>query len=266
MQIQTRLSMHLAGAGVAAGILAGAAMAQDGAARTSHAVEGGEVRIIPVEHASLFLDTPSALIAIDPVGPAAMYQDKGQPDLILLTHEHQDHFDPAALARLVEKHPKIISNPAVLEKLPDDLKANASALRNGESTEFEGIGIEAVPAYNTTPDRTRFHPQGRDNGYVLTIGGKRFYVAGDTEATDEFKAMKDIEVAFVPMNLPYTMTTDQAAEGVAAFAPTYVYPYHHKGTDPNEFAAKLKAAGAPTETVILDWYPQSDDPAGGQTE
>ena len=120
-----------------------------------------------------------------------------------------------------------------------------------------------MPAYNTTPDRLQYHPKGRDNGYVLTSPDHgRIYIAGDTEATPEFRAQKDIAVAFVPMNLPYTMEVDQAVEGVAEMAPKMVIPYHHRGNDPAEFAEKLRATGAATEVAIVDWYPESDDPKG----
>ena len=104
-------------------------------------------------------------------------------------------------------------------------------LANGEKTEAAGIAIEAVPAYNTTPGKEKFHPKGRDNGYVLTMGGKRVYVAGDTEDTPEMRALKGIDVAFLPMNLPYTMSVEKAAEAIRAFKPKVVYPYHFRSRD-----------------------------------
>jgi len=143
-----------------------------------------------------------------------------------------------------------------MEKLSGPLEQNAIALANGANAQVDAISVEAVPAYNTTPDRLQYHPQGRDNGYVLTIAeGPRIYVAGDTEDTPEFRAQTDILIAFVPMNLPYTMTVGQAADGVNAFQPRYVYPYHYRGQDPQAFAALVKGP----EVRMGAWYP----PEGG---
>ena len=114
--------------------------------------------------------------------------------------------------------------------------------------------VEAIPAYNTTPDRVQYHPQGRDNGYVLGIGDLRVYIAGDTEDIPEMRALKDIDIAFLPMNLPYTMSIQQAAAAVSAFGPGRVYPYHYKGSDTAAFATLVGESGAATEVVLHDWY------------
>lgn len=258
MMVTRRTSLQLALLGAAATSLPLAGAAQDG--------QAAPLVIRPVEHASFFLELPDRVIAVDPVGDAALYANLPRPDLILITHEHGDHFDPERLQALMDEHTRIISNPAVLEKMPDALKARTSAMANGESADLDGLMITAVPAYNITQNRLQYHPKGRDNGYILTIDGARLYIAGDTEATDEMKALKDIQVAFVPMNLPFTMTAEQAAEGVAAFAPAQVYPYHHRGTDPATFAARLKELGSETEVIIADWYPAVDDPTGAPAE
>ena len=136
-----------------------------------------------------------------------------------------------------------------MEKLPADLKAKATAIGNGENTTVGSVTIEAIPAYNTTEDRKKYHPQGRDNGYVLTIDGSRVYIAGDTEDIPEMRALKDIAIAFVPMNLPFTMDIDQASSAVAEFKPGVVYPYHYKGSDPQAFATKVTAAAPDTKVV-----------------
>ena len=112
-----------------------------------------------------------------------------------------------------------------------------------------------MPAYNTTPDRLQYHPKGRDNGYVLTIGGLRVYIAGDTEDTPEMRALTDIDIAFLPMNLPYTMTIEQAAEAVAAIQPGEVYPYHSKGSDIDAFASLVAEKAPDTEVLVRNWYP-----------
>ena len=220
------------------------------------------VFLTPFEHASLMLTLGGKRFLIDPVGAPAPYLAAGEPDVILVTHEHGDHFDPETLAALAADSVTLVVNPAVAEKLPEPLKARARVMKNGDTAEIAGIPVEAVPAYNITPDRLQYHPQGRDNGYVFSAPEGRIYVAGDTEDTPEFRAQKDILLAIVPMNLPYTMTADQAAAGVAAMAPRQVSAYHHRGTDPAAFAEKLKAAGAATEVIVIDWYPGNDDPTG----
>lgn len=219
--------------------------------------------VTPIEHASLMLTLGGQAILIDPVGGAESYANLPRAAAILVTHEHGDHFDLPTLEALLDDGAALIVNPAVAEMLPEALKSRATAMANGDAGEVAGMAIEAVPAYNITPDRLQYHPQGRDNGYVLTSPDHgRIYIAGDTEATPEFRAKTDIALAFVPMNLPNTMSVDQAVEGVAEMSPRMVIPYHHRGQDPAEFAEKLAATGAATETVILDWYPGTDDPKG----
>ena len=134
----------------------------------SYPVEGGTVVIHPVEHASFVMTAPGLVIYADPVGGAAAYAGLPPPALILITHEHQDHFDPDTLAGLAGENARLLTNPAVHGMLPADLQARATAIANGESTTADAITIDAIPAYNTTPDRLQYHPQGRDNGYVLT--------------------------------------------------------------------------------------------------
>ncbi|MCB1463960.1 MAG: MBL fold metallo-hydrolase [Nitratireductor sp.] len=217
--------------------------------------DSGKIAIHPVQHASFVMKAPGeggeTVIYNDPVGGAALFADYPRPDLILITHEHGDHFSVETLEALVGEGTRLLTNPAVFGKLPDGLKAKASSIANGESATIAGIPIEAVPAYNITEDRRKYHPQGRDNGYVLTIGGKRVYIAGDTEDTPEMRAQKDILVAFVPMNLPFTMDVEQAASAIKAFKPAYVYPYHYKGSDPVALASRV---GGDSKVVQGPWY------------
>jgi len=218
--------------------------------KTAH----GEITIQPIRHASFVMTIPGMVIYNDPIGGAALYAGEPAPDLILITHEHDDHYDPKTLAALVKPGTKLVTSRTVYDLLPPALKAKATAIGNGETTTVNGLKIEAVPAYNTTKERLKYHPKGRGNGYVLSVDGKRVYIAGDTEDIPSMRAMKDIFIAFVPMNLPYTMTVDQAASAVAAFHPTYVYPYHYRGTDPKAFARKLAAMGSKTKVVFGSWY------------
>ncbi|WP_048649164.1 MBL fold metallo-hydrolase [Nitratireductor soli] len=215
---------------------------------------GGEIVIHPVAHASFVMTVPGLVIYNDPVGGADAYAGHPAPDLILITHEHGDHYDAETLSALVGEKTRLIANPAVFGMLPDALKAKATAIGNGESATVDALEILAIPAYNTTPDRQKYHPEGRDNGYVLTVDGRRVYIAGDTEDIPEMRALKDIHIAFVPMNLPYTMDIDQASSAVAEFAPAYVYPYHYRGQDPEAFAAKVTDAGVATQIVQGAWY------------
>jgi len=151
----------------------------------------------------------------------------------------------------------------VAAKIPKKLRGKIAmkVLANWEKTEVEGIAIEAVPAYNTTPGREKFHPKGRDNGYVLTMGGKRIYVAGDTEDTAEMRKLKDIGVAFLPMNLPYTMSIQKAAEVIRQFGPKIVYPYHYRNRDGTkadlEKLGKLVGEDRGVEIRLGDWYPDA---------
>ncbi|TYB80721.1 MBL fold metallo-hydrolase [Maritimibacter fusiformis] len=218
--------------------------------------DGGEIVIHPVNHASFVMETPAGVIHVDPVGEASLYADLPAPGLILITHEHGDHYNADTLAALMAAGTHLITNPAVNGMLPAALAAGAETLANGEATDWNGVAIDAIPAYNTTEGRTNFHPQGRDNGYVLTIDGFRTYVSGDTEDIPEMRALEDIDLAFVCMNLPFTMDSAQAASAVKEFGPTYVYPYHYRGRDggtqdPQAFAEMV---GDATEVQFGAWY------------
>jgi L-ascorbate metabolism protein UlaG (beta-lactamase superfamily) len=173
------------------------------------------------------------------------------PNLILVTHEHGDHFNVDIL-NAVSGDATIVVPQAVMDKLPDTLKAKAQVLANGASATVADIPIEAVPAYNISPDRLKYHPKERqDNGYVLTLGGERVYIAGDTEDTPEMRALQNIDVAFLPMNLPYTMDVDHAADAARTFRPGIVYPYHYGESDVNAFKTQVADA---SDVRLLKWY------------
>ena len=212
------------------------------------ATSAGDVTIQPLNHATLVLIAGSHVVYVDP----AKVEFTGQPapTAILITHEHGDHFDPDTLAKIAGKA-RIVAPQSVADKIPETLKAQVTVLNNGDSGTVDGLPITAVAAYNTSPDKQQYHPKGRDNGYVLSVGDKKIYIAGDTEPTPEMAALTGIDVAFLPMNLPYTMTPEQAAEAVKAFKPKIVYPYHYKGTDPQKFADLV---GSAAEVRLRDWY------------
>ena len=200
---------------------------------------GKTVTITAIKHASLRIQYDGLEIQVDPVTqyePKTNYSAFPKADVILVTHEHFDHFDPSAIAALTKKGTQIIVNPAVQKKL-----GSGTALKNGESlTIAKDIQLEAVPAYNTTPGHTQFHPKGRDNGYVLTIDGLRIYIAGDTEDIPEMAALKDIDVAFLPCNQPYTMTPEQVAKAAKTIKPKTLFPYHYSETPVKRVADLLK--------------------------
>lgn len=227
------------------------AFAQSAMAGDTIATSEGDVIIHPVGHASLVLQFGDHVIYVDPAKQD--FSGLPAPTGILVTHEHGDHFDGPSLEKLAGDKAAIMTNEAVAAKLPESLKARALPLGNGGSGELDGIPVAAVAAYNTTEDRKQYHPQGRDNGYVLTLGDKKIYVAGDTEDTPEMRALTGIDVAFLPMNLPYTMSIEQAADAVKAFKPGIVYPYHYRGSDTAKFK---ELVGDAAEVRLVDWYAQ----------
>ncbi|MGH2647469.1 MAG: MBL fold metallo-hydrolase [Ginsengibacter sp.] len=216
------------------------------------------VTIQPVFHASLVLEFNNVAIYADPVHGADTYKNMKKPDLILITHIHGDHFDMKTLNGLDLSHATFVVPQSVADKMPAEWKNKITVLQNGDNTVLHGIPITAIAMYNMPGDSTVHHPKGMGNGYVLNLGGKRFYISGDTEATPEMRSLKNIDVAFVCMNLPYTMSPEDAASGVLAFKPKIVYPYHYR--TPNGFSdvAKFKSlvnAGDPSIDVRLrNWY------------
>lgn len=213
----------------------------------------GVITIHPINHGTFAMEWNGTVIYIDPVGGAARFEKLPRPDLILITDIHGDHLNADTVKAVSTDSTKIVAPAAVAERLPEPLQKQVSVLANGESTEISGIKITAVPMYNLTPDRLKFHEKGRGNGYVLEIGGKRIYISGDTEDVPEMRALKDIDVAFVCMNLPYTMNVEQAASAVREFKPTIVYPYHYRGSDVAEFEKRVEQDGK-TEVRLRDWY------------
>lgn len=238
-------------AGVAWGGIAPAMAQQGEAVADTLTTSEGDLTIHPVDHASLVLQFGDSVLYVDPVGGAEPYADLPPPSAILITHGHGDHFDVATLEAIAGTAP-ILTSQDVFDKLPEALQAQATAIGNGETGDLLGFTVDAVAAYNVTEDRLQFHPQGVGNGYVITFGDKRVYVAGDTEPTPEMLALSDIAVAFLPMNLPYTMTVEQAAEAVNSFKPAVVYPYHYGDSDLDAFEAGVDGG---VEVRIRNWYP-----------
>ncbi len=215
----------------------------------------GPLNITPIMHASILMEGGGQVLYVDPA--QGNYDGMPKADVIVITHSHPDHFQPDIIKKLTKYNTTVYGPADVAKQL-----ANGVVINNGEKTSAGRWTIEAVPAYNMKPDEKgqTYHPKGQGNGYILTMGNLRIYVAGDTEATPEMKALKDIDVAFVPMNLPYTMTPQVAADALRIMKPRYVYPYHYMGQDPKIVAKALEnlcpAAGPGTcvDVRIRDWY------------
>jgi L-ascorbate metabolism protein UlaG (beta-lactamase superfamily) len=219
-------------------LAAGAAIAAPGFPKDVIRTSQGDLGITFIGHATLMFEFGGKVIHVDPVGTMADYTELPKADLILVTHEHGDHFDPQTIELLRKPATDII-----LTRLCADKGQMGTVMSNGDTLVKQGIRIEAVPAYNIVNMRSPgnpYHPKGDGNGYILTLGDKRVYVAGDTENTPEMKALRGIDVAFLPMNLPYTMTPEMVAEAARAFTPKILYPYHYGKTDPQKLVELLK--------------------------
>jgi L-ascorbate metabolism protein UlaG (beta-lactamase superfamily) len=198
----------------------------------------GDLTITFIGHASLMMAFDGKTIHVDPFAEMADYAALPGADVLFLTHEHGDHMDKTALAHVRTEQTVTVMNEACAAELKGGI-----VMRNGEARDVEGIRVEAVPAYNLVHQRPGggvFHPKGVGNGYVLGFGDTRVYVAGDTENTPEMKALKDIHIAFLPMNLPYTMTPEMVADAARGFRPKILYPYHFGETDTSKIVELLK--------------------------
>jgi len=198
----------------------------------------GDLQITFIGHGSLMFAFGGKIIHVDPFSRLTDYSKLPQADMILLTHEHPDHLDLKALDSLRADKTKII----LTENCAQQVKGGI-IMKNGDVRTVDGLKIEAVPAYNLVHMRSEgvpFHPKGNGNGYVITFGDKRIYVAGDTENIPEMKQLKDIDIAFLPMNLPYTMTPEMVADAVRAFKPKVLYPYHYGKTEPSKLIELMK--------------------------
>lgn len=220
------------------------------------------IDIQPVSHATAVIKWGNRNFYVDPTGGAEAFEGQDEPDFIVVTDIHGDHMDVKTLQALNLDSIQIIVPQAVKDELPQEMHDQLVVLGNGESQRLMGFTVEAIPMYNLPEDPEAFHPKGRGNGYIIEKGGKRLYIAGDTEDIPEMRNLQNINMALVPMNLPYTMTVEQAAEGVLAFAPRRVYPYHFRGqdgfADVEKFKELINAENKEIEVVLLDWYPNRE--------
>lgn len=201
----------------------------------------GDLEITFIGHGTLLFQFDGKIIHVDPFSKLADYSKLPKADLILITHNHGDHLDLQAINAIIKDSTQIIFTETCKENAPE-LK-NALVMKNGDKTEMPGLKIEAVPAYNLIHKHDNgdfYHPKGVGNGYILTIGSKKIYIAGDTENIPEMKKLKKIDIAFLPMNLPYTMTPEMVADAAKAFKPKILYPYHFGDTDTNKLVELLQ--------------------------
>jgi L-ascorbate metabolism protein UlaG (beta-lactamase superfamily) len=202
----------------------------------------GDLKITFIGHGTLMLEFEGKVIHIDPTMREADYAEMPDADLILITHHHGDHLDLNAIRHIQNKACPVIMTPACRDQL-EDFKGDV-VMKNGDEKDFLGIRIEAIPAYNIEHKRSNgqpFHPKGDGNAYVLGFGDTRLLIGGDTENVPEIKALKDIDIAFLPMNLPYTMTPEMVADAAKAIRPAVLYPYHYGNTDPELLNGLLEA-------------------------
>lgn len=219
------------------------------------------VSITPVSHATAVLGWGSEIIYTDPVGGVEVFNGEPRPTLILLTDIHSDHLSTSTLVSLVNDNVQVIAPQAVADLLPVSVLERTFVLENGATTTIRGFSIEAIAMYNLPETADSRHMKGRGNGYVVERNGTRVYIAGDTSDIPEMRELEDIDIAFIPMNLPFTMSVETAADAVLAFAPKVVYPYHYRGQDGLSDVAKFKqlvnADNPDIDVVLADWYPMN---------
>ena len=218
----------------------------------------GLLTIQPVQHASLILMVHDIEIYVDPTN-SDNFHGQTRPDIILVTDIHGDHFDIKTINALKKQSTLLVVPQVVADKLTEAEKAHYVVLKNGEQTTQSGISILAIPMYNLPDSPTAMHTKGRGNGYVLTIGEKHIYISGDTQGIPEMRSLKNIDIAFICMNLPYTMDVKEAADAVLEFKPKIVYPYHYRGkdgmSDVNAFKALVNTGDKNIDVRLKNWYP-----------
>ncbi len=218
----------------------------------------GAIEIQPILHGTLALEYEDQVIYADPYGGAERFSNITPPTLVLITDIHGDHLNLETLSALPLDNATLVVPQAVADELPEGLGKETVVIGNGNSTAVNGITISAVPMYNLPETEESRHPKGRGNGYILNLGEQRVYISGDTEDIPEMRALNDIDIAFVCMNMPYTMTVEQAASAVNEFAPAVVYPYHYRGrpemSDTEKFKALVEADNTTTEVRLRNWY------------
>ncbi|MBZ9730320.1 MBL fold metallo-hydrolase [Salegentibacter sp. JZCK2] len=225
--------------------------------------DSASIDIQPISHATAVVNWSDATFYIDPVGGAEAFEGKEKPDFILITHTHGDHLSVETLEAMDLDGVYIIVPQSVRDEMPDEMNDIIRTLENGATTRVLDFYIEAVPMYNLPDDADSRHPKGWGNGYVVERNGQRLYIAGDTENIPEMKELQNIEIALIPMNQPYTMTVEDAVNGVLAFAPKKVIPFHFRGqdgyADVEKFKELVNEGNKDIEVELLEWYPEREE-------
>lgn len=221
--------------------------------------KNGTITIQPVLHSSLIITYNNTTIYVDPYGGIERYKDYEKPDIVLITDIHGDHLDLKTLDSINTSTSEIITASSVLKLLPSTYKSKTTVLKNGQGIHRSDIFIKAIAMYNLPEEKDSRHPKGRGNGYILTIDDTQIYISGDTEDTAEMRSLQNIDIAFVCMNLPYTMDINQAADAVLAFKPKVVYPFHYRGqngfSDVEEFKNLVNSKNNQIDVRLKNWYP-----------
>lgn len=234
---------------VFAGLAAGVARPLQNAAEHFPS-DTGSISVWSVQQMSVVIQTPGGVIYTDPTGGGVRYVGHHAPAFILISHEHAEHYDPQTLKDLSEPNTRIVVPPYVMERFPEVLRSSAISLSNGESIKLGAIQIEAIPSHGLSGQAKRWHPRGRGNAYVVTVDGRRLYIGGSTEAVPEMLALRDIDVAFLPLYPPYALGPEDAAKAVSIMQPRSVYVYQYKDIRTrNDFIQRIGRASARTRIV-----------------
>jgi L-ascorbate metabolism protein UlaG (beta-lactamase superfamily) len=218
-----------------------------------------EIKITPISHATMVIEWAGEVIYTDPVGGTEAFSGKPTPDIILLTDIHDDHISPDTLKAIANGSTILVMPKAVDQKLDMTLLGTRVIIGNGEKKEVKGFSIEAVPMYNFPESPEAFHTKGRGNGYIIEANGKRVYISGDTGNIPEMATFKNIDIAFLSMNLPYTMSVEDAAKATLAMKPKQISPYHYRGpdglSDINKFKELVNKGDPNINVVLMNFYP-----------
>lgn len=219
--------------------------------------------ITPISHATAVFEWDGTIFYIDPVGGATAFEGQPEPDVILITDIHGDHLNAETVSAVVTPETKIYAPQAVLDQMEGDVTTQVTVIDNDETIEMNGFSIKGIPMYNLREEAKQFHTKGRGNGYLIEKNDMRVYFSGDTEDIPEMRNLKNIDKAFVCMNLPYTMPVDSAADAVLDFKPKEVYPYHYRGqgglSDVDQFKSLVNEGDASIDVVLLNWYPNREE-------
>ena len=220
----------------------------------TYKTEGGELTVYPINHGTVAFTYNDLTIFVDPFGGAALFEEFESPDIIFITDIHGDHMNLETLQGLETENTTFVAPEAVANELYEYYGEQITVISNGETSLVEDLVVSAIPMYNLPEDESSRHTKGRGNGYIITFSDTKVYISGDTEDIPEMRALEDIAIAFVCMNLPFTMDVVAAASAVSEFQPSVVYPYHHRGQDIEEFKRLVDAEDVGVEVILKNWY------------